>query len=126
MGNIGLAINQNAMSINEFVSPESDFLRDIIRASYTRSRCYHLHSTININEVLDILGERAYQLNNQQSNGHPSGDLLDIELLEEIAWHINERFINFVNLPTRKNINRSSAQVINLPSVRIRRANRQL
>ena len=126
MGNVGLAINQDTTSINDFLSPECDFLRDIVRSSYTRSKCYHLHSVIDLNQVLNILGERAYELNNQQLNGLPQADLLDIELLEEIAWNINERFLALVTLPNKTQTRQTKAQILNLPRLKIRRANKQL
>ena len=124
MGSSHLRINVNAKSIHEFVSDESTFLRDIVRATYTRSQCYTLHSKLDINIVLDTLGEHAFSL-----KGSLSDDLLDIELLEEIAWHINERYRQCLNLtpkeqkaPTHRYIN----NIIDFPAQKIRRANQKL
>ena len=123
MGSSHLRINVNAKSIHDFISPDSSFLRDIVRNSYSRSRCYNLNSTLDLNVVLDILGEHAYTL-----KGDLSDDLLDIELLEEIAWHIGERYqqnlgITSKDKPTKKIYNNN---VIDLPTQKIRRANSKL
>ncbi len=116
-----MQINTDANSINDFILPDSDFVKEIIRSSYTRSQCYHLQSPININKTLDILGEHAFKLNNKgHSNG--SADLLDIEFLEEIAWHIGEHFINHIVFPKKKT-DIKKTQIINLPNAKIRRAN---
>jgi len=124
MGSSHLRINVNAKSIHDFISPDSSFLRDIVKNSYSRSRCYNLHSTLDMNALLDILGEHAYSL-----KGDLSDDLLDIELLEEIAWHIGERYKPCLSLdteqkqkPTRKHYN----NIIDFPSRKIRRANAKL
>ena len=122
MGNVRIQINDNASSINGFIHPDSDFIKDIIRKSYTQSKCYHLESPINVNEILDILGEHAYQLNENLA-----ADLLDIEFLEEIAWHIGERFINHIDLPkTKQNNHKKAAHVISLPAAKTRKANLRL
>ena len=120
MGSSHLRINVNAKSIHDFISPDSSFLRDIVRNSYSRSRCYNLNSTLDLNVVLDILGEHAYTL-----KGDLSDDLLDIELLEEIAWHIGERYqqnlgITSKDKPTKKIYNNN---VIDLPTQKILREN---
>jgi len=123
MGSSHLRINVNAKSIHDFISPDSSFLREIIRNSYSRSGCYNLHSALDMNVVLDILGEHAYTL-----KGDLSDDLLDIELLEEIAWHIGERYQQSLNIT----IDNKQAKkpyynnVIDLPTQRIRRANSKL
>jgi len=55
MGSVRIKINENASSINDFIHPDSDSIKEIIRTSYTRSQCYHLDSEVNVNDVLDIL-----------------------------------------------------------------------
>lgn len=80
--------------------------------------------------MLDILGEHAFQM-----QGNRCDDLLDIELLEEIAWHIGERFSQCINLapdnrPTSSQTannhrDKNSAQIISLPDAKIRRANQR-
>jgi len=124
MGSNHLHINVNAKSIHEFVSPDSHFLRDIVRNSYTRSHCYNLHSILNIEVVLDILGEQAYCL-----KGDVVDDLLDIELLEEIAWHIGERYrhcLDLKKIPNNTKQKRYRNNVIDFPSRKIRQANAKL
>jgi len=124
MGSSHLRININAKSIHNFISPDSNFLRHIIRDSYTQSGCYNLHSNLDMNAVLDILGEHAYNL-----KGKLSDDLLDIELLEEIAWHIGERYTQCLNLTDetkKRQTKKSSNNIIDLPSRKIRRANAKL
>ncbi|MBX2849720.1 MAG: hypothetical protein KTR16_15460 [Acidiferrobacterales bacterium] len=124
MGSSHLHINVNAKSIHEFVSPDSQFLREIVRNSYSRSRCYNLNSILDINVVLDILGEQAYGL-----KGDVSDDLLDIELLEEIAWHIGERYRHCLNIPKppiKRANKRYRNNVIDFPSRKIRQANAKL
>ena len=122
MGSVRIKINENASSINDFIHPDSDSIKDIIRASYTRSQCYHLDSEVNVNDVLDILGEHAHQI-----NGNLAADLLDIELLEEIAWHISERFINYIDIPQpTKSPDEETARIISFPAAKIRKANSRL
>lgn len=124
MGSSHLHINVNAKSIHEFISPDSEFLREIVRNSYSRSHCYNLHSILDINTVLDILGEQAYSL-----QGDVSEDLLDIELLEEIAWHIGERYLHCLNIEKTPNKSRSKRfrnNVIDFPARKIKRANAKL
>ena len=124
MGSTHLHIDVNAKSIHEFVSPDSHFLREIVRNSYSRSHCYNLHSLINIEAVLDILGEHAYCL-----KGDVADDLLDIELLEEIAWHIGERYLHCLNVkkaPDHRRQKRYRNNVIDLPARRIKQANAKL
>lgn len=122
MGNVRVQINEDASSINDFIDPNSDFIKDIIRTSYSRSKCYHLKSPVNVNDILDILGEYAYQL-----SGNRAVDLLDIEFLEEIAWHISERFISYINVPSpRQTNNEKLGHVISFPAAKIRKANSSL
>ena len=121
MGNARFQLNKDANSINEFTLPDCDFSKEIIRESYVRSQCYHLDSPININFTLDTLGEHALKL-----NGDLIADLLDIEFLEEIAWHICERFNNHIDMPRSRydeSNSNNKTKVINLPNAKIRRAN---
>ena len=117
IGSARLQINKDADSINDFIDPDCGFIKDIIRTSYSKSKCYHLQSSIDLNLLLDSLGEHAYQLNEKLD-----ADLFDIELLEEIAWHIGERFLICVKIQNQSQ-KKTSAQVISLPDAKIRRAN---
>jgi len=123
LGSSRLRINNSAKSIREFIHTGSDhknYLRDVIQQSYKRSHCHHLKAPINIDIVLDILGETAYDL-----QGKSCDDLLDIELLEEIAWHIGERFSQHIELPSKAQKSKT-ADVVSLPGAKIRRANSRL
>ena len=120
IGSARLQINKDADSINDFIDPDCGFIKDIIRTSYSKSKCYHLQSSIDLNLLLDSLGEHAYQLNEKLD-----ADLFDIELLEEIAWHIGERFLAHIKLQNQ-NQTKVSAKIISLPNAKIRRANSQL
>jgi len=135
LGNSRLKINARAVSIHDFLISDGDqkaYLRDAIKRSYKLNHCHHLGSNICVVSVLDILGEVAFQL---QSN--KQDDLFDIELLEEIAWHIGERFADHFEIENKTNsassITSSNAKnkvshnnVRSLPKAKIRRANVQL
>ena len=75
-------------------SDHKDFLRVLIRQSYKRCRCYHLNARFDVNIALDILGETSYKL-----QGTRQDDLMDIELLEEIAWLINQHYSHAIEMP---------------------------
>lgn len=95
LGDARLVLNKDAKTISGFINKNSDvraYLHTAIKQSYKLSRCDNLHSPISLEHVLDILGETAHQL--QQS---ALGDLFDIELLEEIAWLICDRYASQVS-----------------------------
>ncbi|MFT6032091.1 MAG: hypothetical protein ACI854_000618 [Arenicella sp.] len=97
LGNSRFKINTKAESIKYFLAAESDhkdFLRVLIRQSYKRCRCYHLNARFDVNIALDILGETSYKL-----QGTRQDDLMDIELLEEIAWLINQHYSHAIEMP---------------------------
>jgi len=82
-----------------------------------------LTQAINLTDLLDDLGETAYRLRKSSTD-----DLFDIELLEEIAWHISERFLYLVNMPTTcadKDANLNTTSVVSLAKFKITRANRR-
>ena len=90
LGDAWLTLNPSAHKVSELVSLSYDpkeYLKQVIVQSYKRSACKNLDSPINLAEVLDVLGETAYSL-----QGERRDDLFDIELLEEIAWHISDRY----------------------------------
>ena len=149
LGTSRLRINPSAKTIHEFLDRDSDareYLQAAIRKSYKLSRCQHLASPISIDCVLDILGETAYALQGDQRD-----DLFDIELLEEIAWHISNRYLPYLDCehaagevdrsdPTGTGLGKNgpgeglgkrpgikgTAQIVSFPYYKIRRANSRL
>ena len=124
LGSSKLKVNLKATSIGTFVESsgdQKDYLREVIKLSYKRSHCYHLRDTIDLEAVLDILGETAYELQGQQAD-----DLLDIELLEEIAWLIGERFWLEQIQDSATGDQCHKARILSLCNIRIRRANAKL
>ena len=90
LGNARLRINIDATSINDFFDASGDpknYLIKLVKTSYKRSKCHHLRDLVNLNHVLDILGETASELKEKQQD-----DLYDIEFLEEIALLISEQY----------------------------------
>ena len=131
LGSSRLRINSSATTIHELIDRDSDarvYLRDAIKKSYKLSKCQHLRSPICVVSVLDVLGEAAYAL-----QGEKADDLFDIELLEEIAWHISNRYPPHFFLDEHPNTNvpkpitgkQKPAQVVSFPNYKTRRANLQ-
>jgi len=131
IGSSRLKINEKADSIKSLIDDSSDpkeYLKNIILQSYKRNKCNHLRDTIDLNSILDILGETAFELQGQQAD-----DLLDIELLEEIAWLLCERYQHVLNLPENELQNagsskeadskRNGARVISLSKTKIIKSN---
>lgn len=129
LGSSRLRINSSATTIHELIGRDSDariYLRDAIKKSYKLSKCQHLKSPISVVAVLDVLGEAAYEL-----QGEKADDLFDIELLEEIAWLISNRyppdwFTSEYNrsLGQRQVADKTkSSQVVSFPNHKTRRAN---
>jgi len=126
LGSSRLKVNPKASSIQRFVDRSSDpkdYLKNAIHQSYKLSNCHHLKDVINLNAVLDVLGETAHQLQGQKAD-----DLLDIELLEEIAWLISERYIDIIDLGQNVATEKSTtlpkrAAVISLSKAKIVKAN---
>ena len=121
LGNSRLRINPKAKDIHNFIDPSNDakeYLKHAIKESYKRSDCTNLRSKINVNLILDILGETAYKLRSNHRD-----DLFDIELLEEIAWHISDRYQHCLVI---KKISESCGQIVSFPDHRIRIANSRL
>jgi len=97
LGNSRIKVNTEAESIKQFLLPDSDhkeFLRKLIHQSYKRCQCYHLNARFDVNIALDVLGETSFSL-----KGNKEDDLLDIELLEEIAWLISQHYAHKVKMP---------------------------
>lgn len=136
LGSSRLKVNLGAESIKYFLDAESDhkdFLRKIIHQSYKRCRCYHLKARFDVNIALDVLGETSYKL-----QGTKEDDLLDIELLEEIAWLVSQHYGHLIKMPdsilmsdnrvtntTKKETNKEY-QVVSLSKLKIQRANQRL
>ena len=134
LGTSRLRLNPEARNINELFDRNSDaqlYLQTIIKRSYKANRCQHLRSSISLANILDLLGETAYQLKGDQAD-----DLMDIELLEEIAWLSCNRYTlqlqqllneqsSDESKPTTNNIKSARSQVVSFPNYKIRKANNQ-
>ena len=86
LGSARLQVDTNASKLEDFCGNQQfalSSLKEVLRASYKRSRCKNLDSRINLDATLDVLGEAAFMLQGQSKD-----DLLDIELLEEVGWCI--------------------------------------
>lgn len=137
LGNSRLKVNLKADSIKYFLDAESDhraFLRNIIHQSYKRCHCYHLKARFDVNIALDILGETSYKL-----QGSKEDDLLDIELLEEIAWLVSRHYSQLIKMPesalksdkkgthnASENGIAKSRPIVSLSKLKIQRANQRL
>ncbi len=141
LGNSRLKVDRKAQSIRYFLALESDhraFLRTLIHQSYKRCHCYHLNAPIDVNIVLDLLGETNHTL-----QGSKEDDLLDIELLEEIAWLVSRHYHQLIEMPTSmlpdqtcfsdkspsQASSRSSTntnQIVSISGMKIRKANQKL
>lgn len=153
LGQARLVLNPKATNIDSLIDNNSDvraYLHHAIRKTYKQSGCQNLDSPISLEAVLDTLGETAYTLQSDQA-----GDLFDIELLEEIAWLICDRFAGQVtellartaaweqptgttglgpptfSAPTSKPRQKANgkprpAQIISFPNYKIRKANAKL
>ena len=135
LGTSRLRLNPEARNINELFDRNSDaqlYLQTIIKRSYKANRCQHLRSSISLASILDLLGETAYQLKGEQAD-----DLMDIELLEEIAWLSCNRYtLQLQQLiseqpadePDHKTgkIKSVRSRVVSFPNYKIRKANSQI
>lgn len=129
LGDAWLGLNPEARNLKEFIKlsyDPKDYLRQAIMQSYKRNGCSSLDSDIRMDAVLDILGEVAFSL-----RGERRDDLFDIELLEEIAWHIGNRFSHLIecnqneagNINPKQQTASECAPVVSFPNFRIRKAN---
>ena len=97
LGDSQCLLNPQANRIKDFLDSDNDyrsFFKDVVAQSYVRCSCHHLKDTIDVNVVLDVLGETAYSL-----QGAHADDLLDIELLEEICWLICQQYPRHIEHP---------------------------
>lgn len=129
LGNSQCLLNPRANRIKDFLDNDNDhrsFFKDVVAQSYVRCGCHHLKDKIDVNVVLDILGETAYSL-----QGAYADDLLDIELLEEICWLICQQYPMHIETPSlpstqidiRLKKSHHKAPVVSLPNIKIRIAN---
>lgn len=120
LGSSRLKINPKAHNIHNLFDADNDskdFIKQAIIESYKRSQCNNLSNQISVDIVLDILGEIAYELRNNHLD-----DLFDMELLEEIAWHINDRYRQHLDLATQQQ-DGPTGIVVSFPQYKIRIAN---
>lgn len=106
-----LSINPTAKQPQELFAANSvhpDFLKQLILDSL-KNKSDSLKQPIDINHVLDLLGETAFKL---RANG--SDDLYDIEMLEEIAWLIGERFSHLLTPRPHHDTSNSSHIVLSM------------
>lgn len=121
LGTARLHLYAEATSFSQLFIQPSDpqhHLRRAIEQSYHASGCRSFRSPVDLFTALDALGEAAYQL-----RGNQADDLLDIELLEEIAWLITTHFGYLLTLPEHEHGQQNRSQVVSLANVRISRAN---
>lgn len=123
LGDSHLTVNPKAGDIHGLLAADSDtkdFLRKAIKKSYKQSKCNYLEAPVNIEVVLDVLGETAYALRDNQRD-----DLFDIELLEEIGWLISQRYGHYLELDEEPK-KEADGHVISFPNYKIRQANTRL
>ncbi|MBX2848496.1 MAG: hypothetical protein KTR16_09250 [Acidiferrobacterales bacterium] len=120
LGSSRLKIISDAADIHGLIDSNADiedYLKNAIKESYKRSQCNNLRNPVSLDAVLDILGEIAFSLRNNHLD-----DLLDIELLEEIAWHIDNRYRQYLDLDPEPSQSHKG-QLISFPQYKIRIAN---
>lgn len=124
LGETRLTLNHSTRKIEQFMQLDCDpknCLRCVSIESYRRSHCQNLDSPLNLNTVLDVLGETAFSL-----RGESRDDLFDIELLEEVAWHIANRYSNLIEIEELHDKETGKGKIISFPDYRIRKANTRL
>lgn len=108
-------------------SNHSDLLREVILGSYAACKCDTVDDAIDINTVLDLMGDAAF---NRQM--HNTDDLLDIEMLEEIAYLICLHFGSQIVYPQSRYLDKTDtnkfekSSVVSIEKAKIHFANRQL
>lgn len=125
MGQNSLLINPLAEHLSGLFdrnSQHGELEREVILKSYDYCQCNSVNDRISVTQVLDLVGEIAYkkQLHNQD-------DLMDIKLLEEIGFHLQNLFGEQVQFPEARisnQSNQSKARVVSLEKAKILFANR--
>lgn len=102
-------------------SVHPDYLKNIVASSLENGKG-KLNQPINLTLLLDSLGESAWRMRTQNCD-----DLFDIELLEEIAWHIATRFPHLIEMPIISDTTCEQPQhkVLSIQQYKILRKNRQ-
>lgn len=102
VGACRLDLNPNAKNLDELFTKNAvhpQHLKQVITNSLPHktknSQLPALKGFIDLCQLLDALGETAFELRQSSAD-----DLLDIELLEEIAWYISERFSHHISGPS--------------------------
>ena len=111
IGECHLAVNNSATSLNDFLLPQQGFIKQVMQEVYKRNQCSNLNSLLNIDTTFDVLGEKAAELKQTKKD-----DLADIELLEEIGWHLQQRYL--LNKKTNQKKDNETAKIISLSSVK--------
>lgn len=107
IGDHRLGINPYAKNATQLLTSQAvhpEHLRQLIFGSLSKPNG-KLSQTIDLTKLLDSLGETAFSLRQTASD-----DLFDIELLEEIAWHISEHYPHLVAMPGTQDTAASDAQ----------------
>ncbi len=126
IGDHRLAINASAKRLEELFIPtvvHAEHLKELVTHSLEQ-RSGKLTQIINVNALLDALGETAFKLRKTAAD-----DLFDIELLEEIAWHISEHYPHLIEMPLPTELkptqnNEAKPSVVSLTKYKIVKANR--
>lgn len=116
IGECRLPVQQNAKNLSDFLLMQEGnpgFMKQLIKQVYKRNKCSNLNSTLNIEITFDVLGEKSAELKQTRKD-----DLTDIELLEEIGWHLQQRY-PFPEQTNREN-HKATAKIISLSSVKTR------
>lgn len=116
IGECRLLVKRNANNLNAFLKAQENnpgFMRQLITETYKRNQCANLDSSISIEIMFDVLGEKAAELKQTQKD-----DLADIELLEEIGWHLQQRYP--FKKPSKNKPENQSAKVICLSTIKTR------
>lgn len=127
LGDSRLRIRNEADSIETLLASNSDhreFLREVIITSYFESNCCSIDDLIDMNTTLDVMGEAAYQL-----QGRNKDDLMDIELLEEIAYLIQQQYFYLIDVAKPIDNDRRDGlfgAIVTFSNRKIRRANTKL
>lgn len=126
VGDLELPLPDNPKRLEDITSQLDNYfnpLKQCLIDVYREHRCQHLQSLIKPLAVLDILGERSYQLKQDVV------DVKDIDLLEDLGVYITRQYIVVDNTThktsrnTARNQQTDSAQIIRLDWYKTRKAN---
>lgn len=132
LGDAHGSIDPNIKTSQQLFSTFDDqlgLLKDVVIDSYSKNKCHHIKSNIDVNIVLDTLGAKAFELTLKQAD-----DLLDIELLEEICWLICQHYGHLILMPEFNDVENehkasttlSKATIFSLQKTKTRLANNKL